>query len=194
MGTARILVLSGSIRSGSHNDQLAGSAVRELSELDCEVTRISLADYPLPIYDGDLEAQDGVPENAIRLARLFHEHDGLFIASPEYNGSLSSLLKNTLDWVSRVSSHKGEPIMPYRGKVAALAAASPGAMGGITMLYHLRDILVRLGTLVVSEQAAIGDAGSAFDDMDRLSNERQAGFLKTTCKSLVEKASMTGRL
>ena len=99
-----------------------------------------------------------------------------------------------IDWISRVSSHNGETISPYRGKVAALAAASPGAMGGIAMLYHLRDILVRLGMLVVSEQVAVGNAGSAFDDMDRITNERQAGFLTSACKSLVEKSSLSKRV
>ena len=190
MKSVKILVLAGSTRAGSYNTRLAGSAVRELSELDCEVTRISLADYTLPLYDGDLEESQGIPENALKLARLFHAHDGMFIASPEYNGSLSPLLKNTLDWISRVSSDNQGALIPYKEKVIALAAASPGAMGGIAMLFHLRDVLFRLGLLVISEQVAVGNAGSAFDEMDKLTNERQAALLRNTCKSLVEKASL----
>ena len=110
------------------------SAACELSELGCDVTDISLKDYPLPIYDGDLEEADGVPENAVKLAQLMHDHDGFFIACPEYNGSLSPLLKNAIDWVTRVPN-KENGLMPFKGKVAAIGAASPGGMGGICLLY-----------------------------------------------------------
>ncbi len=189
MRQPKILVLAGSIRSGSFNTRLAGAAMRELSLGDCEVTRISLEDYPLPIYNADLEVSEGVPENAIRLAKLFDAHDGFFIVGPEYNGSLSPLLKNTIDWISRVSSDGERDIIPYRGKVAVIAAASPGAMGGMTMLYHLRDILVRLGVLVLSEQVAVGGAASAFDEDERLENERTAGLFSDACKALIEKTS-----
>lgn len=157
--------------------------------LDCEVTRISLEDYPLPVYNGDLEENEGIPESAVKLARLFADHDGFFICSPEYNGSLSPLMKNTIDWVSRVSSHGGKTVTPYQGKIAAIAACSPGGMGGISMLNHLRDILVRLGILLLSEQVAVGNGGSAFDDMDQLTDERAAKFLGNACKSLVSKTA-----
>lgn len=186
MKTPKILVFAGSTRAGSVNARLAGSAARELSLLDCEVTRISLEDYPLPIYNGDLEDAEGVPENAKKLAKLFDSHDGFFIATPEYNGSLSPLLKNTIDWISRLSSVDGKDISPYRGKVAVIAAASPGGMGGISMLYHLRDILVRLGVLVISDQIALGNAAKAFDDLDNVTDERSAGFLKNACNNLTE--------
>ena len=188
MPQPKIIVLAGSIRSGSFNTRLAGSATRELSLLDCEVTRISLEDYPLPIYNGDLEENEGIPENAIKLAKLFGKHDGLFIVSPEYNGSMPPLLKNTLDWISRVHSVNGRDISPYRGKVAAIAAASPGGMGGMCVLFHLREVLVRLGVLVLSEQVALGNAGSAFDDLDRITNDRSATLLTAACKSLADKA------
>ncbi len=190
MSNPKILAFSGSIRSDSVNTQLLGSAVRELSALDCEVTQISLADYPLPIYDGDLEAEKGIPENALKLAKLMDASDGFFIVCPEYNGSLTPLMKNTIDWVSRVSKDGEKPVSPYRGKVGAIAAASPGGMGGISMLYHMRDILVRLGVLVISEQVAVGSAGNAFDELDNLTDERTAGFLKLACKSLAEKSSL----
>ena len=193
MTAPRILAFSGSIRDGSINTRLVDAATAELVQQECEVTRISLADYPLPIYDGDLESQEGIPDNARKLARLFHEHEGLFIACPEYNGSLSPLLKNTIDWISRVSfDDKGE-LVPYRGKIGAVAAASPGAMGGISMLYHLREILTRLGVLLVAEQVAVGNGFSAFDEMDKLTDERAAQFLEATCKSLAQKAALLNR-
>ena len=193
MTAPRILAFSGSIRDGSINTRLVDAATAELVQQECEVTRISLADYPLPIYDGDLESQEGIPDNARKLARLFHEHEGLFIACPEYNGSLSPLLKNTIDWISRVSfDDKGE-LVPYRGKIGAVAAASPGAMGGISMLYHLREILTRLGVLIVAEQVAVGNGFSAFDEMDKLTDERAAQFLEATCKSLAQKAALLNR-
>lgn len=188
MSQTKIIAFSGSTRSGSVNTRLLGAAVKELTQSDCEITRISLADYPLPLYDGDLEAKDGIPENAKKLAKLLNANDGMFITCPEYNGSLSPLMKNTIDWISRVSEVDGEKVSPFRGKVCAIASCSPGGMGGISMLYHLREILVRLGVLVISEQVAVGNAGSAFDDMDSLTDERTAGFLSATCKSLYVKA------
>ncbi len=186
MNPPRIIVFAGSTRAGSVNARLAGYAARELSLLDCEVTLVSLQDYPLPVYNGDLEDSEGVPENAKKLAKLFDGHDGFFIVSPEYNGSLPPLLKNTIDWVSRLNSIDGKDISPYRGKVAVIAAASPGAMGGMSVMYHLRDILVRLGVLVLSDQVALGQAHNSFDEMDRITNERSAGFLVNACKNLVE--------
>ena len=185
---AKILIVAGSIRSGSLNTRLVGTLSRELALLDCSVTRISLEDYPLPIYNGDLEAEKGVPKNAQKLASQLDAHDGFFIVSPEYNGSLPPLLKNTIDWISRVNAVKGREVSPFRGKVAAIGACSPGAMGGMSMLYHLRDILVRLGAQVVSEQVSVGNGGSAFDDMDRIIDKRTAGFMAAACQSLADKA------
>ncbi len=187
MSNPKILCFSGSIRSGSINVRLLDAAIRELSELDCEVTRISLEDYALPIYNGDLEVNDGVPENAVKLAKLMSEHDGYFITCPEYNGSLPALMKNTIDWMTRVPADQAAP---FKDKVAAIGACSPGGMGGIAMLYHLREILVRLGSLVVSEQVAVGNGFKAFDDMDKLIDERSALFLKATAKSLATKAAL----
>ncbi len=109
MSAPKILCFSGSTRAGSINTQLLGAITRELTELDCEVTRISLSDYPLPIYNGDLEEKEGVPENAIKLAKLMSEHDGYFISCPEYNGSLPALMKNTIDWMTRVSPQDAVP-------------------------------------------------------------------------------------
>jgi len=187
MTTPRIICFSGSTRSGSINIQLLDAAMKEFSQLDCEITRISLEDYPLPLYNGDLEEKDGIPENAIKLAKLMSGHDAYFIASPEYNGSLPPLLKNTIDWMTRVPP---EEATPFRGKVAAIGACSPGGMGGIAMLYHLREILVRLGSLVVSEQVAVGNGMSVFDDDGKITEERTAKFLSSACRSLVTKAAL----
>lgn len=187
MSASKILCFSGSTREGSINVNLLNSAIGELSQLDCEVTQISLADYPLPIYDGDLEENEGVPENAVKLAKLMHEHDGFFVTCPEYNGSLSPLMKNTIDWMTRVPA---DVAVPFKDKVGAIGACSPGGMGGIAMLYHLREILVRLGALVVSEQVAVGNGFSVFDDDGKITDERSAQFLTATCKSLATKISL----
>lgn len=186
----KILVFSGSVRSGSVNCKLVDAFVGELAQLECEVTRITLADYELPLYDGDLEANKGVPNNAEKLANLFQAQNGIIFVGPEYNGSISPLMKNTIDWISRVKELDGEVASPFNNKVALIASASPGGMGGINSLSHMRDILVRLKMLVLSEQLGIGNAFSAFDDEDKLSNERHAAMLTTAVKSLVEKATL----
>jgi len=187
MSNPKILCFSGSTRSGSINARLLDAAIGELSVLDCEVTRISLKDYPLPIYDGDLEESEGIPENAVKLVKLMSEHDGFFITCPEYNGSLSPLMKNTIDWMTRVPADQAAP---FKDKVGAIGACSPGGMGGIAMLYHLRQILVRLKSLLVSEQVAVGNGFNAFDDMNKLTDERSHKLLAATCKSLVTKAAL----
>lgn len=186
----KILIFSGSVRSGSVNSKLVDAFMGELAQLECEVTRISLADYELPIYDGDLENSNGVPKNAENLARLFQAQNGIVFVGPEYNGSISPLMKNTIDWISRVKELNGETALPFKDKVALIAAASPGGMGGINSLSHMRDILVRLKMLVLSEQLGIGNAFSAFGEDDKLSNDRQAQMLSSAVKSLVEKSTL----
>ncbi len=190
----RLLVFPGSNRAGSYNVRLAGAIVKALSTLECDVTRISLADYPLPLFDADLEKRDGVPENAVRLARLFHEHDGVVAVSPEYNTSLAPLMKNTLDWVSRVPSDQYGKLMPYKGKVFAIASTSPGGYGGIRGLNHLRAILVNMGALIISEQVAVANAEKAFGDDDMPVDTRTATHLRAMAKSLVETAGLLTRL
>lgn len=183
---AKILVFSGSIRTGSFNTKLAKSAIKVLAEQGAEVTEISLADYPLPIMNQDLEEEKGVPENAVKLARLFQAHDGLFIACPEYNASIPPLLKNTLDWISRVKSDANGDIKAFPGLYVGLGAASPGALGGIRGLYHVRAVLMTVGAQVVSEQASIAAAHNAFGDDDMPKDERQLGALNNTCRALLQ--------
>jgi len=158
----KILAFSGSIRRDSWNRKLIQIAVEAARAADGDVTLIDLADYPLPLYNGDIEDKDGVPDNALRLKALFKEHDALLISSPEYNSSIPPLLKNTLDWVSR--EWRGESgLVPFQNKIAAILAASPGQFGGMRMLPHLRQILNTLGVLVLPGQFSLPHANQAFD-------------------------------
>jgi chromate reductase len=172
MGTdRRILAFAGSTRTASYNKRLVRIAAAGARAAGAEVTVIDLRDHPLPLYDGDLEASEGLPTNARALRRLFREHDGLLIAAPEYNSGITGVLKNTLDWVSRQGDDLGPS--PYAGKVAAVMAASPGALGGLRGLFQVRQILTTLGVLVIPEQRALSRAGQAFDDDGNLVDETQ---------------------
>lgn len=184
----KILSFAGSTRTGSFNARLAQAAAFQLAEAGAEVTQISLADYPLPIFDEDLNNDDSRPENALKLARMFQAHDGAFIACPEYNSSITPLLKNTLDWVSVTKQDGNVKLNPYGGLVIGLGAASPGALGGIRGLYHVRSVLMNVGAQIVTEQCGISHAGNAFDDDGKLTDERQIGYLKNTCRSIMEMA------
>jgi NAD(P)H-dependent FMN reductase len=185
----KILVVSGSIRTGSFNTRLAAAATKELSLMDAEVTRISLTDYPMPIYDGDLEAKSGQPENALKLKRHFMAHQGIFIASPEYNASITPLLKNTLDWISRVREGGEPPLAAYKNRVFALGGASPGPWGGMRSHMALRQVLeIGCGALVIPEYITVRDAANAFDDRDALSDERSAKLLKSVLERLIHAA------
>jgi len=189
--TPKILTFAGSARAGSLNKKLARVAANAAREAGTEVTFIDLRDFPMPLYDGDLEAAQGVPENALRLKQLFKDHHALLIASPENNASVSSLLKNTLDWISR--QHGAESgLVPYHGKVAALLAASPGALGGLRGLVHLRATLQALGVLVLSEQFALGRASEAFDDQDALKDPKQQASVRALTARLIEVAMRLG--
>ncbi len=182
MRNPKILVFSGSTRAGSYNGKLAALASKRLAILDADVTHISLKDYPLPIYDGDLEADKGVPENAAKLKRLFEAQDGLFLACPEYNAGITPLMKNTLDWISRV---KG-PGEAYKGKVFALGAASPGKFGGMRGLIGTRTILeVGIGATVIPQMVSVSSAASAFDDKGGLTDERTNGQLDKLVEALL---------
>jgi chromate reductase, NAD(P)H dehydrogenase (quinone) len=189
MAAPKILVFAGSIRAGSFNQRLAALATKELVLADVDVTRISLADYPLPIYDADLETQSGVPDNAVKLKRMFQAHRGVFIASPEYNASVTPLLKNAIDWVSRVREGNEVPLAAYKRRVFALAAASNGSLGGYRSLMALRQILeLGCGAIVLPEQVAVREAANAFNDDDSLRDERAAKALSVVLERLIETA------
>jgi chromate reductase len=189
MSNPRILVFAGSIRTGSFNARLAALAAKELALAGADVTRISLADYPLPIYDGDLEAASGPPANAIKLKQMMMAHQGVFIASPEYNASVTPLLKNTLDWISRVREGKETPLAAYRNRVFALGAASNGVYGGMRSLLALRQVLeIGCGALVIPDQVAVSRAADAYDDMDNLKDDRTTDLLRAVVRRLIDMA------
>ena len=185
---ARLLFFAGSARKDSTNKKLAKLAAGLAREKGAEVTFIDLKDFEMPLYDGDLEDEKGLPENARRLKQLFIDHDGFFIASPEYNSSFSPLLKNTLDWISRVGEENEKPLLAYTGKIAALAATSPGGLGGLRGLVSLRMMLGNLSVTVIPNQVAIGSGFQAFNDDGGLVDEAQAQMLESVIDALINAA------
>ena len=165
--TPKILAFAGSTREASFNKRLVKVAAEGASAAGAEVTLIDLRDFPLPLYDGDLEAESGLPDNAQKLKALFLDHQGLLISSPEYNGGMSAVLKNTIDWVSR-SAPGEDGLAAYKNKVAGLMGTSPGRLGGLRGLTHVRQILTNVGVLVLPQQQAVGGAGQAFSDAGEL--------------------------
>ena len=185
----KILVFAGSIRGGSHNARLAARAVKELLQAGAEVTWISLVDYSMPLYDGEFDAKSGPPENALKLKRLMMAHRGVFIASPEHNASISPLLKNTLDWISRVRERNEPPLAAYQNCAFALGAASDRSTGGLYALLALRQVLeIGCGALVIPEQISIARASEAFDETDDLKDERVKEQLLRVVQQLIEMA------
>jgi NAD(P)H-dependent FMN reductase len=181
----RILAFAGSVRKASFNRKVLAIAAEGARAAGAEVTVVDLGDYPMPIYDGDLEAAHGLPANAVRLQDVFLANQGLLIAAPEYNSSITPLLKNTLDWVSRPHGERAQ-LAAYRGKTAALVAASPGALGGLRGLVHVRQILSNIGVHVIPDQQAVARAGGAFDDGGTLKDEIQAKSVRTVGERLAE--------
>jgi NAD(P)H-dependent FMN reductase len=186
----KILVFAGSLRSGAFSIRTADAAMKELALQGADVTRISLADYPLPIMDQDLEKERGVPENALKLARQIADHDAFLIASPEYNASIPPLLKNTLDWISRVRKDGGRPFKPFGGKVAALCSSSDGNFAGARGLYHLRAVLMACQVEVITPQYSVGHAAEAFDEKGQFREERLRHQMEVVCRALIERALM----
>ena len=170
--TPRILAFGGSLRRDSFNQRLAARAVEGAREAGAEVTLIALRDFPLPVFDEDFESEHGMPEVARQLKALFREHHGLLIASPEYNSSVTAALKNAIDWVSRVESDDEPPLSALGGKTAVLCAASPGALGGLRGLVHLRAILGNLGITVLPDQIAVPKSHEAFAEDGSLTDPK----------------------
>ncbi len=189
MRTPKILVIPGSLRMASHNARLAALAAKELALAEAEVTRISMADYPLPLFDAEMTAEIGPPQHAVQLQRMLEAHHGVFITSPEYSASVTPLVKNTIDWLSRARG-RGEPTYAaFRNRVFAIGAASSGPGGGMRSLLALRQILeLGCGALVLPEQIAVANAAEAFDEMDNLKDHSDAAAMKTMARRLVELA------
>jgi NAD(P)H-dependent FMN reductase len=175
MATApKILALAGSTRQASFNKKLVKIAAEGARSAGAEVTYIDLKDYAMPLYDQDWFDEHGFPDSVLQLKALMKEHQGFLIASPEYNSSISGVLKNTIDWVSR--SEPGEPPLAltcFRDKVAVIMSTSPGGLGGLRGLADVRSILESIGTLVLPDQKAIPNAYQAFDETGNLTDEKQ---------------------
>lgn len=189
MAVLKILVIPGSMRSGSFNVRLAAAITKELVQSEADATRISLGDFPLPIYDGDLEATQGVPQSAVDLKRMIGVHHGVVIVTPEYNASTPPLLKNAIDWVSRVRERGEQPLSVFHRRVFAVASASEGKFGGLRALMALRQVLaLGCGAMVIPQQMALSGADQAFDDMDGLKDERDVRVLQTMTRGLIDAA------
>jgi chromate reductase len=186
MSALKILVIPGSLRSGSLNARLAAAAAYEFAQADAEVTRISLVDFPLPIYDGDLQNKSGVPKNAINLKRMIGAHHGVLIVTPEYNSSVPALVKNTIDWVTRVQDPHETRGQVFRERAFAIAAASQSRLGGVRALAALRLILSACHATVIPNQLALSFAGEAYDDMDRLKQPADIEALRAMVRQLID--------
>ena len=177
MTNPKILAFAGSTRTDSFNKKLVKIAADGARDAGAEVTVIDLRDFPMPLYDGDLEQRDGLPATARKLKDLMLSHQGFLISSPEYNSSISGVLKNTIDWASRQS--EGEtPLACFKNKVAGLVSASPGGLGGLRGLVHVRAILGNIGVLVIPEQVAVAKAHEAFNTDGTLKNKDQEEQVK----------------
>ena len=174
MPSPRILAFAGSLRRDSYNKRLLRIAVQGAREAGAEVTLIDLADYPLPLFNEDIESGQGPPRNALLLRRLMTDHQGLLIASPEYNTSVTAVLKNTIDWVSRPLPGQDSPWKEsFLNKVAVLLSAAPGPYGGQRGLAHLRSILGNIAVVVLPYQACVPFAGEAFDESGDLIEKKR---------------------
>ncbi len=184
----RILAFAGSLRKGSFNRKLVRLAAAGAKAAGAQVETLDLADYPLPIFDQDFESDHGAPETAIALKAKLAAADGLLIASPEYNSSVTAALKNAIDWASRPAEDE-PPLVAFKGKVAGLMATSPGALGGLRGLVHLRAILGNIGVIVLPDQLAIPKSHEAFDDVGDLTDVKQQDRVKAIGRAVAEMAA-----
>lgn len=186
MAALKILVIPGSLRTGSLNAKLAAVAAHRLAQDGAEVTRLSLADFPLPIYDGDLQTRSGVPKSAVDLKRMIGSHHGVLIVTPEYNASVPPLLKNAIDWVSRVQDTHEARGQVFRSRAFAIAGASRGRLGGARAIAALRLILTACQALVIPHQLALAHADEAYDDMERLKQPADLEALGAMSRQLID--------
>jgi chromate reductase len=191
MAIPKILIIPGSLREGSSNVRLAALAAKEMALAEAEVTRISLEDYRLPLFDGDFAGDDAVPAAAMQLKRMVEAHHGIFICCPEYTASVPPLIKNAIDWVTRIRDRGEAANAMFKGRVFAIGSVSRAAHGGIRGLMALRQILeLGCGALVIPEQIAVPRAEQAFDERDNLKDEAAAAALKAMARRLVELAGL----
>jgi chromate reductase, NAD(P)H dehydrogenase (quinone) len=181
----RVLVFAGSARAHSYNKRLARLATTRVEDAGGQATFVDLRNYPIPLYDGDLEQEQGIPEHARRLKELLATHTGLIVVSPEYNGFITPLLKNTLDWLSRPDGGENGLAL-FRNRVACVLSASPGGFGGMRSLGLARQLLTNLGVTVLPDQLAIPRAGEAFSDDGNLKDPATLQRLDRICRRLVD--------
>lgn len=172
----KILAFAGSTRKDSFNKKIVRIAVEGALSAGVQTDYIDLKDFPMPLYDGDLEAEKGLPENALKLKKMFLEHDGFLIATPEYNSSISGVLKNTIDWISRQATPEEEYLIPFKNKYALLISASISSFGGIRSLMDTRNILENIGITVLSATKSLSKAEEAFDANGKLDPKTTEGF------------------
>jgi len=186
MAAPKILIIPGSLRTGSRNAKLAAAAADAFVQAGVDVTRISLGDFTLPIYDGDLQARSGVPKNAISLKQMMAAHHGILLVTPEYNSSVPALVKNSIDWVSRVQDPNESRGQVFRERAFAIASASEGRLGGTRALAALRLILSACHATVIPNQLALSFADDAYDDMDRLRHAADIEAMRALVRQLVD--------
>jgi chromate reductase, NAD(P)H dehydrogenase (quinone) len=186
MSALKILVIPGSLRTGSLNAKLAAAIAHELVQSGADVTRISLSDFPLPIYDGDLQSKSGVPKHAVNLKRMIGAHHGVLIVTPEYNSSVPALVKNTIDWISRVQDPHETRGEVFRSAVFGIASASGNRLGGMRALAALRLILTACHASVVPNQLALSFADQAYDEMERLKHPADIEALQALVRQLID--------
>jgi len=182
----QLLALAGSTRTHSFNKQLVKIAADAARAAGATVTYVDLRDFPLPLFDQDLEDAQGLPENAKKLKELFKAHDGFLLASPEYNSSITAVLKNAIDWASRAGTDDEPSLIAYRGKTAALMSASPGGLGGLRGLVTVRSILSNIGVVVIPDQVSVSQAHEAFDGEGQLKDQHKQKSIQKLARSLVE--------
>ena len=177
MTKPKILAFAGSTRTDSYNKKLVKISSTGATDAGADVTVIDLRDFPMPIYDGDLEQKDGLPSNARKLKDIMLAHQGFLISSPEYNSSISAVFKNTIDWTSRQS--EGEiPLACFKNKVAGIMSASPGMLGGLRGLVHVRSILGNIGVIVLPDQVTVAKSHEAFNEDGTLKDKKQEDQVK----------------
>lgn len=181
----KLLAFAGSLRAGSFNKKLITCVVKEAEKAGAEVTLLDLNDFPLPIYNGDIE-EEGMPAKVRELQNILAHHDGLLISTPEYNGAVPALVKNTLDWLTREQANGDSGIELFKGKVVGIVSASPGALGGLRSLLLLRDQLAKLSMWVAPAQFALGKAHEAFDDNGALKDEGNVKQINGVVKQVID--------
>jgi len=191
---SKVLAFAGSAKKESFNKRLVEIAASGAKEAGAQVTLIDLADYPMPLFNEDLESEEGMPETAQEFKRLLIDHDAFIIASPEYNSAFSPLLKNVIDWASRAESSDEQPLEAFRGKMAAVLAATPGPLGGLRGLVFLRMLLANIGVTVLPDQQTVPQAFKAFGNDGMLLDEHKQDSVKDLGRKLAIRASTVSRL